>query len=197
MDYTTLAALKATLEITQNTFDTDLQAAITAASNAIDQQCGRRFYPDSDANHVRYYLAVNSGYAIIDDLTTFTALEQPVGTVWTRDTDFFLEPQNAAADGRPFTAIRTIARPFLFPQSQMVQGWAGFDGRLKVTGMFGWAGPPAEIVQATTILASRLFRRAREAPFGVITGIDSMIRLGRLDPDISALISPYMMSFVV
>ena len=196
-DYTTLAALKSTLEITQSTFDTDLQAAITAASRAIDQQTGRRFYADADANQVRYYLATHDGYAVIDDLCTFTSLEQPVGTAWTLGTDFFLEPQNAPADGKPYTAIRTIARPFIFPQSRMQQGWAGFDGRIKVTGQFGWTAVPAEITQATTILASRLFRRAREAPFGVVTGIDQMIRLGRLDPDISALISPYDVSFIV
>lgn len=196
-DYITLAALKTTLEITVTTFDTDLQAAIDAASRAIDAQTGRRFYADPDANQTRTYLAINDGYAVIDDLAVFTQLEQPVGQTWTLGTDFFLEPQNAPADGRPYTAIRTIARPFLFPLSRMTAGWAGFDGRLKVTGQFGWPSVPAEISEATTILATRLFRRAREAPFGVVTGIDQVIRLSRLDPDVSALITPYAVSVLV
>lgn len=197
-DYTTLAALKSTLDLTGTSFaDSDLSAAITAASRAIDQQCGRRFYPDTDANQVRTYLPVNAGYAVIDDLCTFTSLQQPTGTTWTLGTDFYLEPQNAAADGRPWTAIRTIARPFIFPLSQMTSGWAGFDGRLTVTGQFGWSATPPEIVEATTILAARLVQRARSAPFGVVTGIDQIVRLSRLDPDVSMLISPYMVSVIV
>lgn len=197
-EYGTLAALAATLNITTpGMFDTDLTAALSAASRAIDQQCGRRFYGDADANQVRYYLAVNSGYAVIDDLATFTALEQPVGTSWTLGTDFFLEPQNAAADGHPYTGIRTIARPFIFPLSQMTSGWAGFDGRLKVTGKFGWAATPPEITQATTILASRLFKRAREAPFGAMAFGEQAIRLSMIDPDVQSLIGPYALSVLV
>lgn len=193
-DYVTLAALKSSLSIsdTETTFDDDLQLAITAASRAIDELTNRRFYPDADANQSRRFLPINSGYCLIDDLCEFTSLVAQDST-WTLDQDFYLEPINAAADGRPYTAIRTIARPFIFTTAEIASGWSGFDGRITVTGKWGWATTPEQIQQATSILASRLFRRAREAPFAVLgTGIDGgTVSLSRSDPDVAALVQPF------
>lgn len=196
-DYVDLATLKATLNLTGQTFaDADIQSAITAASRAIDQQTSRRFYPDADAEQERKFWPLNPGFALIDDLCEFTSLAYQ-GDPWTIETDFYLEPINAAADDRPWTGIRTIARPFIYTLAERATGWAGFDGRITVTGKWGWAEAPAEIVQATSILASRLLRRAREAPFAVVGGIDGeAIRLAKLDPDVAMLISPYELSVI-
>lgn len=197
-DYVQLATLKATLNLSGQTFaDADIQAAIDAASRAIDSQTGRRFYADADANQSRMFWPLNPGFCSIDDLVTFTSLSYQ-GDAWTLGTDFYFEPINAAADGRPYTGIRTIARPFIYTLAERASGWAGFDGRITVVGQWGWAAVPAEIVEATTILASRLLRRAREAPFAVVgMGIDGeAVRLGKLDPDVAMLIAPYELSVI-
>lgn len=200
MDYTDLATMKATLELTtaQTFADNDISLAISAASQWIDEACGRSFGKDTNATNERKFLPVNGGYAVIDDLCTFTSLTDVTGSTWTLDTDFFLEPINAAAQGWPYTAIRTIARPFIFPLSAMQQGWAGFDGRITVTGQWGWSAVPQPIVEAATILAGRLLGRAR-APLGVVNvGLDgAAVRISRLDPDVMALIGPYQRAFIV
>jgi hypothetical protein len=199
-DYVSVDEVKATMELTGLSFaDDDIELAVSAASRAIDEQCGRRFYPDDDADQVRKFLPQNPGYCIIDDLAEFTALVSQEST-WELDHDFYLEPTNAAADGRPFTAIRTIARPFIFTLAEISQGWAGFDGRIAVTGMWGWAATPPEITQAAKLLAIRLMRRSREAPFGVLSYGSEMaagaVRLARMDPDVAALIEPYTLSIL-
>ena len=55
----------------------------------------------------------------------------------------------------------------------------------------------AHIALATSILATKLFKRSREAPFGIITlGGDQggAMRLSRTDPDLSLLIDGYTRS---
>lgn len=196
--YVTVEQLKASLTLTGQTFaDADIQTAISAAARTIDAQTGRRFYPDADAQQTRMFWPLNPGFCLIDDLSTFTSLNYQ-GDTWTLGSDFYLEPMNAAADGRPYTGIRTIARPFIYTLAERAPGWAGFDGRITVVGKWGWATTPPEIVEATSILASRLLRRAREAPFAVVgAGIEGeAIRLAKMDPDVAMLIAPYELSVI-
>lgn len=189
--------LKATLVLTGETYvDADIDAAVAAASRSVDGFCRRRFYPDADALQMRYYTPLNQWQSLldIDDLITFTALATDSNrdgvfeTTWTINTDFVLEPLNGVVDGEPFTTIRTMPLPFSnkffwpFPRS------------VQVTGMFGWTGPPPEVIEATTILASRYLRRAREAPFGIVSvGLDgSATRLQRTDPDLTNLLASFV-----
>jgi hypothetical protein len=52
---------------------------------------------------------------------------------------------------------------------------------------------PDEVVQATLLQAGRLYRR-KDSPEGVTGSADwGMVRLPRLDPDVMALIEPYML----
>lgn len=196
--YVDATTLKATLELAGSTFvDTDVASAVSAASSWIDQACGRTFGKDATTDVARKFIPINAGYVLIDDLCTFTSLTDESGNTWTKDVDFYLEPINAAADGWPYTAIRTIARPFLYPLSSMSAGWQSFDSRITVTGQWGWSSVPAPIVEATTILAGRLLSRAR-SPLGVIgMGIDGVgVRVPRVDPDVQALIAPYQRAFI-
>jgi hypothetical protein len=54
---------------------------------------------------------------------------------------------------------------------------------------------PAQVKEATSILAARLIRRMREAPFGVVVvgGIDvgAAARIARVDPDVRFLLEPF------
>ena len=187
--YLTADELKSTLAITTSTADVDISAAIIAASRAIDGICRRRFYPDADATQVRYYTPETSDWLEVDDLLTLTSLTTDedasfgYATAWTQNTDFILEPLNAAADGDPYTNVKVLPtgnHRFLptFPRS------------VKVTGKFGWLVVPDEVVQATTILAARLFKIAREAPLGIISWEGGAVYIGRSDPGIMGLIGP-------
>lgn len=192
-EYVSVEELKETLGLAGQRFaDSDIQIAVSAASRAIDEMTGRRFYPDA-TDQTREFVPMNPGYCAIDDLSTFTSLAAQ-GATWVNGTDFYLEPLNAADEGKAWTGIRTIWKPFLYDASSSSPSAPGPDARVTVTGKFGWAAPPPEIIQATRILATRLMRRSREAAFGVLgLGMDgAAVRIAREDPDVAMLIQPYI-----
>ena len=183
---------KASVSLTGQTYaDADVDRAVAAASRAIDNATGRRFYPDSTTAHVRYYTPPNPWGFDIDDLITLTSLKTDMDgdgtyeTTWTVTTDFLLEPFNAAEDGRPYE--RVAVQPY---GSQSLRC---LPREVEVTGKFGWATVPEEIKQATAILAGRLLKRSREAPFGVVTvGFEGpAARIARTDPDLDSLLCEY------
>ena len=195
--YFELEELKSTLEITSGGSDTDLLAAIVAASRVVDELTSRRFYPDSDANQVRYYTPYRPDKLIVDDIVTLTELATDpsggttFGTVWTANTDFVLEPLNAAADGQPWEEIRVHpaggnALPCGYPRS------------VRVTAKFGWAAVPENVRVATGIIATKMVKRAKDAPMGVLTFFDgTAIRMSRFDPQLDELLEDYKRSVVV
>jgi hypothetical protein len=138
--------------------------------------------------------AYYAGRVKVGDLVSVTTFQtDPAGNgtftdTWTANTDYTLEPYNAVLDGKPYRYITRHPRgSFFFP--------AGYPRSIKVVGKFGWASTPAQVIDATTILASRLIRRKREAPFGVVTvGIDvgAVARIARVDPDVMMLLGPFM-----
>lgn len=194
-DYLTSAELKATLELTGETFaDDDIALAITSASRAIDNICNRRFWLDADSSQVRYYTARHGRLLEIDDLVVLTSLltdqdgDGTFETTWVENSDFVLEPLNASADGEPSTAIRRRHLGSFYLPRNVERG-------VQVTGQFGWPSVPSEVTSATGILAARLVARSREAPFGVIGfGMDSAnaVQIARTDPDVMLLINPYI-----
>jgi len=192
-EYAEVAELKATLELSGESFaDDDIQLALTAASRGIDNACDRRFWLDTGSTNARYYTPDNENALAIDDLVVLTSLKtDPAGDgtfeqTWTVNTDFVLAPLNAAADGRPWNTVRPrSASRFYLPC---------VERSVEITGQFGWSAVPAEVKSATVILATKLMRRAREAPFGVVSiGLDgAAIHIARTDPDILFLLGEYM-----
>lgn len=193
-DYVDWGAMKASLSLQGQTYaDDDIKLAITAASRVLDNATGRRFYPDADANQVRYYTATETGEIWVDDLVTLTSLETAPSTygtysdLWVNGTDYVPEPFNAPASSEPWTLLRSISSsskrfPTTYPHS------------VKVTGKFGWTVPPAAIVLACQILATQYVRRVREAPFGIVAiGAEGQaLRLGSNDAQLTQLITPYV-----
>lgn len=63
---------------------------------------------------------------------------------------------------------------------------------LQVTARWGWPTIPAQVELATRMLAARLYRR-KDSPQGVIASADwGAVRVSRTDPDIHALLFPFM-----
>lgn len=194
--YVELEELKRTLAVTSTNYDPDLANCIQTASRAIDAACGRRFWSDTGTANIRTYTPDSYRRLMIDDLQTLTTLkvdQNGDGTfeeTWTVGTDFVLEPQNADSDIpiRPYESvvIRKQSR-YYFP--------VDLEQSVQVTGTFGWAAVPDEIQSATSILAGKLFKRMREAPFGIVSfggGESPAMRLARTDPDIGNLIQGYI-----
>lgn len=193
-DYVTSADLKETLGLTGQTYaDADIALAIAAASRDIDEACGRRFWLDTDATSVRYYSPDSARRLMIADLAVLTTLkvdQDGDGTfeeTWTAGTDFVLEPLNAAADSWPYESVlRRAVSGYSFP--------CGYEKSVELTGQFGWPSVPDTIRAATGILAGRLFKRSREAPFGIVTvgaDVGAAMRLSRTDPDVASLIGGF------
>ena len=98
------------------------------------------------------------------------------------DTDFYLAPET----GPPWDVLRSNG--LTFPVGAQT---------VTVTARWGWEAVPTEITQATKIIAARLFRRPREAAFGVAAlGFDSgAVYVARTDPDVDMLLGPYCRHF--
>lgn len=186
--YTDLATLN--LQIgAQNTADTVLlNAALEAASRRIDKRCGRRFYADAVAtartinprgNAVR---TDDGDQLLVPDISSLTGLVVEVGTsggTYTAVTDYETGPDNALADD---AAIEWLLR--------LGSGcWStGRHGRVRITAKWGWPAVPPEVVEATLLLAARLYKR-KSSPDGTAgVGEWGPIRVSKLDPDVESLI---------
>lgn len=187
-NYITSTQLKNTLEIGTATYaDDDITTAIASACRVVDVYKDTRFYPTAETR--RYTADISECSLQIDDLCALTSLKVDMqgtgtyGTTWVQDVDFYLEPINAALEGRPYNQVT------LRPQGGDI--WPPFDYGVQIGGTFGWTTAPYQVTQAATILAGRYLKRARETPYGILTvGTDAIAaaRLGRIDPDVSLLL---------
>ena len=185
--YCTLEQIKASAGITDTVDDTLLELAVEAASREIDSATERQFFQTSAT---RIYTPRDSFVTEIDDLVSLTTLKTSSAADGTFDetwtsTDYQLEPLNGLAGGIevPANQIRAVG-DYTFPLS-------GGEATVQVVGTFGFSSVPTAITQATVILGSRIFKR-NDSPLGVAGfGDIGVIRVGRLDPDVEAMIMPY------
>ena len=189
--YCTLADLKAALRVQDSIDDSLLELAIESASREIDGYCERVFYSTSAT---RVYAPTNIYTVTTDDIISVTTLKSSSDGVtyditW-QTSDYQLEPLNGVAGGlvTPFTRIRATGN-YLMPTFS-VGTFYELEALIQVTGVFGWSAIPAAIRQATVILAMRLFKRL-DSPMGVISNDLGSMRVGRVDPDVEALLSPF------
>lgn len=189
-DYATLAAVKTAMSLgSQTTMDSDITAAITAASRAIDNLCSRRFYADAvDADY--YYTPVLSNRLEVDDfdsITTFAVDFNADGTfeqTWAANTEYVAYPLNRTTPYRPIVRVDThpLSARF-FP--------VGYPRTVKITGKAGWGTTPEPITEATLQLTVQLVKRKREAPFGVVGFAETAVHIARTDPQFAKLVAPY------
>ena len=171
--------------------DTMLEQIVESASRSIDRIAGRYFYQDSVAS-ARYYRAVSPVSLMVDDISTTTGLLVAVDTSGggtyptslTYNTDFIVEPLNAAATGRPYTLLTAVG-PQYFPYP------FNYRPGVRVTAKWGWPAIPDDIVEATLILVADLYKRKDSV--GGVLGLSEMgaIRMSPLGRDISAMVRAY------
>lgn len=170
-----------------------LDRALNSASRWIDRVCGRRFWLDATVQTLTFTTDCVTDLVWIDDIGTTTGLivktdelgDGSYNTTWTIGTDFVLEPRNADKHGAGYAWWRVRATGTKrFPVSDL------FDA-VQVTAKFGWSAVPPEVEEACLLRAYALFKR-RSSPTG-IQGFEGFgMRTTRDDPDIRALLSPYV-----
>lgn len=191
-EYTDLATVKDSLGKTSVDDRDDLiEQAIRSASRMVDERAGRQFYLDVTATARRLkaseaYLDDNGELHFgVPDIGVADGLIVETGGpgAWTTvdADDYDTDPDTAPDDGRPITDL--YGAP----------GWLPATGRIRVTARWGWPAVPEAIVQATVLLASRLYRR-KDSPQGVLGNAEwGAIRVSRMDPDVEALVAPFIL----
>lgn len=196
--YCTVAELRDHLADASSTLDTDLlERAINASSRAIDRYCGRRFWLDALVT-TRTYTVTDPTVAFVDDIGTRTGLIVKTGTdgvtfdTTLTSTDYILEPRNAdvvasgnTVDAHAFWRISSLQGSLFTVDS--------LRPTLSVTAKFGWSSVPVDIVEATLLKATALFKR-KDAPFG-FSGFGDLgvVRVSRRDSDVMDLLDPFML----
>lgn len=173
-----------------------IDAAVEAASRAIDRHCGRRFWKDTGLA-TRTYSPLSPTYCFVDDIATKTGLVVSVGsdgvtfpTTLAIDTDYILEPRNAEKfatsdfDAFAYWQIRLIGSQFVVDSTRST---------LSVTATHGWSAVPPEVTQACILKATALFKR-KDAPFGV-AGFSEFgaVRIQQTDLDVIDMLSKYQL----
>ena len=194
--YSTLILLKAYLGISVSTYDTQLEAALNAASRSIDNYCGRRFWTDGSvvtrtfAGNGSTILDLPDGIATTTGLVvkTDTAADGTFATTWAA-TDYQLLPVNAPyafPEAEPWTQIQAIG------SYTFLAGTAARPNAVQITAKWGWPATPDPVAQACLIKASALFHR-KDSPQGVAGfGDFGPVRLtSREDADYVKLLDPY------
>lgn len=192
-EYAELETLKLQLKIEDDDYREELlQRALTAASRSIDSSTGRRFWLDEEPVPRTYRLqgriAVEDDgeVLLVHDIGSIDGLvvETGSGGSWTTLSGYETTPDNALVLGRPITGLLQV---------NGFWGWGVSTTRVRVTARYGWPEVPEEIVQATLIQASRLYKR-KDSPEGVTGSAEwGVVRLSRRDPDVWNLIEQYVL----
>jgi hypothetical protein len=191
-EYVTLAELKTQLGIEADDTSRDalLNRARTSASRSIDKTTGRRFWLDAAPvartfnPRGRIVREDDGDLFLVDDIGDATGMvvETGSGASWSAVTGYETSPDNALADGKP---IMGLLRP--------LATWGIATSRLRVTARFGWPAVPDDVAEAALIQASRLYKR-KDSPEGIIGSAEWGVRnLSRRDPDVWALIEPFIL----
>lgn len=186
-DYITSADVKAYLRVTDTVDDAQFSGWATAASRAVDRACNRQFGsvaapvartyrrpPAYDPTTGLFVLDIDDVQSSAGLLVNGTAYASSVTT---------LMPDNAPADGRPWTRLGFTSWPVMqSPGGPIVN---------VITAAWGWTAVPVQVVQACLLQCARWNFR-RDAPSGVAGSPDqgSEVRLlAKLDPDVATVLA--------
>ena len=185
MSLVTLETFKAAITIADTVDDGDLQRALDAASDWIENYCGRSFGPLSSGAEAREFVAVYEDRLSVPDVATVSqvavdsAANGSFATILS-PSSYQLYPLNASGSYNEIRVRPASSTGFI----------AGLE--VQVTGIWGFGSTPAAVEQACIILASRYYHRLN-APFGVLESaqLGSFGSIPEQDPDVIALLAPY------
>ncbi len=185
-DYATLAQVKARLSRTDDRDDATITSLITASSRTVEEMTNRRF---DQVTETRYFTPTGTWWSEIDDLVSVTSVATDIDgnrtytEVWTV-ADYELEPVNAAGRSWPYTSLN------ITPQG--TRSFPVLRRGVRIAGVWGWPAVPQPVVEATILMTIRLLKRI-DSPYGIVGSADlgNLATIPRVDPDISALLSPY------
>lgn len=185
--YCSLNQIKAALRITDAVDDALLEMAVESASRMIDSECDRNFFSTSAT---RDFVPSDSYTVDTDDLTAITSVKiDDQGDLTFLTTlavsDYQAEPVNQRVSGNAFPIYRLrMIGDYLLPL------W-GQQATVRIQGTYGFTPVPTQITQATVIQAGRIFKRL-DSLLG-FAGFSDMgvARVGRVDPDVAAMIRPF------
>ena len=191
--YATLADVKAAFRINDDVDDTLLELSIESASREIDGWCERVFYNAGTATRV--YVPTDSFLVETEVIISVTTLKtsstgDTFDTTWSAPGDYQLEPLNGISGGLtvPRNRIRAIGS-YVFPLWDP-RNINAHEATVQVTGVFGFEAIPTAVKQACIILSQRGFKRY-DTPLGITYDELGAMRVGRVDPDVEKLLSPY------
>jgi len=192
--YCSLIDVKAAFRISDSVDDALIELTIESASREIDGFCERIFYNAGTATRV--YIPTDPFYTETDDLISVATLKtsttgESFDNTWSATGDYQLEPLNNISGGLrnyPTTRIRAIGSN-IFPLWNP-RNTNSHEATVQVTGVFGWSAIPTAVKQACIILSMRGFKRY-DTPLGISFDELGALRVGRIDPDVSKLLSPF------
>jgi len=193
--YATLAEVKASLRLTDNTDDTLLERAIESASRRIDGYCGRFFYQTA-ATAVTMYPISSYLLKFPNDVSTNptikidTSADGTYATTLTQGVDYILEPTNSPLQGYPYSHARMVGGQ-TFPL-EVVPSFP----TVQVTAQWGWSAVPNAVNQACIILSMRQFARLNSS-LGVVGFADMAITVRAVDPDVRDLLNQFVVFGVI
>lgn len=186
-DYVSLADGKAYLRVTDATDDVEIGNWITAGSRAIDKRCNRQF-GQLAAPAARVYRRpavwdpiTGLWIRAIDDVQDVTGAT--VNGVAYASSGAVLLPDNAPADGLPWTALGFADQPDL--------SYPGVPVAMTAVMRWGWTAFPTQVVAGLKLQLNRWNSR-RDSPFGVAGSPSdgSELRLlSKLDPDVAVALA--------
>lgn len=194
--YVDVQALKVRLGLNSDRDVQVLTSAAAAASRAVDQHCGRRFWCDTGVSARTYAPSRQTNRTlVVEDIAETTGLIVAYGTdgvtfgTTVAATDYQLDPANGIGpdgnSGWPYERIELITGSFpcayaRWPQRRTVQ----------VTAKWGWLAVPEPVREACAMVAADLFH-LKDNRFGV-AGINDFgpIRVGE-NRIASGMLDPY------
>lgn len=222
--YIGVEELKNSISLSGTSFaDEELPVAIEAASAYLeDEYNDHRAWTLGSPGEVRFYTRTDDWEFRLGDAIAITSVDLDYSTnpFWERDpsygptwgtpigwgggsfstnlpsASYRLTPiQNGlvanGGNGQPYKRLELIrgSQVFRLPSGR---------GAIRVTGTFGWETVPSGVKIATSMIATRLMKRMRDAPFGVVAfGGDQLavaVRQIGSDPDIRAAMQPVTMT---
>ncbi|GGN96150.1 hypothetical protein GCM10010112_87140 [Actinoplanes lobatus] len=161
--------------------------ALESASRAVETYCGNRIFYRSALTALslrvrgRVVECDDGDELLVPDLAappTLVEIRTGRGGEWKPVTAYDVEPGDALIFDRPARLL--LAGP---------AAW-GFD-RVRITAEWGWPAVPADIREATKLLATRLYLR-KDSPDGTAgVGEWGPVRVAASDPDVRALLEPF------